>query len=140
MVIMRALLAAAALCCLPIVALAQTPTAQLTGKVSRGPLAPIARSGVEYAAPVAGAVIEITTPARKAVTEARTDSDGRYSCRLTPGTFRVRVASPVAGSRRKNPISTATVKARQTITRDFYLDTGIRQRADGNGIRSEKRT
>jgi hypothetical protein len=126
MVIMRALLATAALCCLVIVALAQTPTAQLTGKVSRGPLAPLARPGVANAAPVAGAVIEITMPAGKPVAEARTDSHGRYSCRLAPGTYRVGVASPVAGFRRSNPVSTVTVKAGQTITQDFYLDTGIR--------------
>jgi hypothetical protein len=123
---MRAVLAAAALCCLPIVALANTPMGQLTGTVSRGPLAPIARPGVANAAPVAGAVIEITTPAGKPVAEARTDSHGRYSCRLAPGTYRVRVASPVAGFRRSNPVSTVIAKTGQTITHDFYLDTGIR--------------
>jgi Carboxypeptidase regulatory-like domain len=123
---MRTLLGAAILCCLLGGALALAASGRLEGSVSRGPLAPVERPGILNSAPVAGAAIEIATPAGKKIATVQSDSNGRYSAQLPPGTYRVVVTSPAAAFHRKNVPATVTLKAGQITRLDIRLDTGIR--------------
>src|SRR5579864_9044867 len=98
----------------------------LDGRVTRGPLSPVERIGVPNAAPVPGARLEITAPDGRKVASAESNSAGKYSVQLAPGTYLVTVISPAGAFNRPNPPATVAIKAGEVTHFDIRLDTGIR--------------
>jgi carboxypeptidase family protein len=82
--------------------------------------------GVPNAAPVAGARLEIKAPSGRKVATVESDSAGRYSLQLPPGTYLVTVISPTGAFNRPNPPATVVIKAGEVTHFDIRLDTGIR--------------
>lgn len=78
------------------------------------------RPGTPCTAPAAGVTISFV---RDGVAHtARTNALGRYSVRLSPGTYMVRIAGARFGYK---PLS-ATVSRRRMSVLDIDIDTGIR--------------
>ncbi len=123
----------AALACLLCVGIAKAQLGPLSmrasgileGTITRGPLTPVERPGIPSSAPVAAAQIEIATPDGKKAATVQTDSAGKYSAQLAPGTYVVTVTSP-ARALSKNLPATVTITEGATTHLDIRLDTGIR--------------
>jgi hypothetical protein len=96
----------------------------LHGVVMRGPTTPVCQVGVPCSEPARGAVLVFSHDGR-IVARVRADGRGRYSVRLRPGSYAVRLASqPRIGSglapRR------ITLRAVLSARVNFSIDTGIR--------------
>lgn len=90
------------------------------GSVSRGPTQPVCAAEMSCSAPVAGASL---TFAHGSVTRhARTDAAGRYSIRLAPGRYVVRVSGAHFGYSPR----AVTVRAGRMSVLNIQIDTGIR--------------
>lgn len=122
----RLLLIVAALSCLLCAGVVQAEPATLEGRITRGPLSPVERLGVPNDAPVAGARLEIKAPNVSKVASVESDSAGKYSVELPPGTYLVAVISPAGAFNRPNPPATVAIKAGEATHFDIRLDTGIR--------------
>jgi hypothetical protein len=96
----------------------------LHGVVTRGPITPVCRVGSPCSEPAAGAVLVFLRGSR-VVARVRTGAGGRYSIRLAPGLYRVRLApTPRIGFGLK---PTLVRVVRGSVRRlDFLIDTGIR--------------
>src|SRR5579864_328255 len=122
----RLLLIVAALSCLLWAGVVRAESSTLEGRITRGPLSPVERIGVPNAAPVAGARLEIRAPNGRKVASVESDSAGKYSVQLAPGTYLVTVISPAGAFNRPNPPATVAIKAGEVTHFDIRLDTGIR--------------
>jgi hypothetical protein len=96
----------------------------LHGIVTRGPTQPVCRIGTPCTKPAVGALLVFSQDGRVAA-RVRTGAGGRYSVRLRPGVYAVRL-SPVPrigeGIRPREVHVADRVFARV----DFSIDTGIR--------------
>lgn len=98
-------------------------TSGLHGVVVRGPTAPVCRVGVPCSKPAVGAVLVFSRGAR--VVRVRVAARGRYSVRLAPGVWSVRVApTPRVGFGIRPARVDVAADARRRV--DFQIDTGIR--------------
>jgi hypothetical protein len=122
----RLLLITAALSCLLWAGMVRAESATLEGMITRGPLSPVERPGAPNAGPVAGARLEITTPNGSKVASVESNSAGKYSVPLAPGTYLVTVISPAGAFNRPNPPASVVIKAGETTHFDIRIDTGIR--------------
>jgi hypothetical protein len=93
------------------------------GVVMRGPTQPVCQVGKPCSAPAVGAVIQFVRGTR--VTSVRAGAGGRYSVRLAPGTYAVRVSPTPKIGRGIEPRS-VIVPRRADFRADFDIDTGIR--------------
>lgn len=99
-------------------------TSGLHGVVVRGPTRPVCEVGTPCTAPAVGALLVFSRNGHVAA-QARTGAGGRYSVRLAPGFYAVRI-SP------KPKIGTGMRPAQVKVVRgvfgrvDFFIDTGIR--------------
>jgi hypothetical protein len=95
----------------------------LHGIVSRGPTTPVCKVGTPCSAPAVGAVLVFSRTGTVAV-RVRVGRGGRYSVRLRPGFYAVRVspAQKIGGLTPRRVHVRAGVDARL----DFQIDTGIR--------------
>ena len=98
----------------------------LEGRITRGPLSPVERLGVPNDAPVVGARLEITAPNGRKVASVESNSAGKYSVQLAPGTYLVTVISPAGAFNRPNPSASVVIKADKATHFDIRIDTGIR--------------
>jgi hypothetical protein len=122
----RLFLITAALSCLLWTGVVRVESATLEGRITRGPLFPVERIGVRNAAPVAAARLEIKVPNGRKVASVESNSAGKYSVQLAPGTYLVTVISPAGAFNRPNPPATVAIKAGEVTHFDIRLDTGIR--------------
>jgi hypothetical protein len=93
------------------------------GTVSRGPTTPVCKIGTPCSAPAVGAVL-VFSRSGSVVARVRTGAGGRYSVRLPPGFYAVRL-SPVQKIGGLKP-SQVHVRAGVDAHLDFRIDTGIR--------------
>jgi hypothetical protein len=95
----------------------------LHGVVTRGPTTPVCRVGKPCTAPAVGAVLVFSHGGTVAA-RARAGTGGRYTVRLRPGLYAVRV-SP---SQRIGGLTPRQVRVRSGVDGrvDFQIDTGIR--------------
>jgi hypothetical protein len=95
----------------------------LHGIVMQGPTQPVCQVGTPCSKPAVGVTLRFTRTNGAAVTVI-TDSRGRYSVRLTRGTYTVKL---VPERKIGSGITPRTFTARGTTQRlDFDIDTGIR--------------
>jgi Carboxypeptidase regulatory-like domain len=92
----------------------------LRGLVLRGPTSPMCQPGTPCTAPAADVGISFVRDS--VVRHVRTNAAGRYSIRLAPGKYAVRISVARAGFSPR----TATVSRRQTSVLNIRIDTGIR--------------
>jgi len=96
----------------------------LHGVVTRGPITPVCKVGVRCSEPAVGAVL-VFLRAGHAVARVRTGVGGRYSIRLAPGLYTVRLSPTPRIGFGVRP--TVVRVARGSYRRlDFLIDTGIR--------------
>jgi|SRR5690348_7293333 hypothetical protein len=93
----------------------------LHGVVMRGPTKPVCEMTTPCSEPAAHVKLVFHRPGVSFVTT--TDAHGRYSLRVRPGTYTVRI-SPVP--RIGRGVEPATVVVRASMRADFTIDTGIR--------------
>jgi hypothetical protein len=95
----------------------------LHGIVTRGPTTPVCRVGKPCSEPAVGAVL-VFSHAGTVAARARTGAGGRYTVRLQPGFYAVRV-SPLQKIGGLTPLR---VRVRSGVNGrvDFQIDTGIR--------------
>lgn len=90
------------------------------GSVRRGPTQPVCQVGTPCTAPAAG--VRLTFSRGAVVRHVRTGRRGRYSLRLAPGRYAVRVSgAPFGYSPRK-----VTVRRGQMALLNIHIDTGLR--------------
>jgi hypothetical protein len=94
----------------------------LHGVVSRGPTQPVCQVGKPCSAPAPGVVLVFSHDGHD-VARARTGAGGRYSLRIAPGYYAVRVLPKPAIGGGIRPRHIHVVGASR---RDFAIDTGIR--------------
>lgn len=96
----------------------------LHGVVMRGPTRPVCQVGQPCSAPAANVKLVFARRGQVGV-RVRTDADGRYSVRLRPGTYTVRVAPQlsIGSGIRPARINVVGGPARRL---NFFIDTGIR--------------
>ena len=94
----------------------------LSGTVSRGPITPVCREGVACDAPAPYLVLTFSRQGHVRIT--RTDRQGAYRIELPAGMYSVRTNAGRFGQR-PHP-ATVHVRAGQTDTLNFTIDTGIR--------------
>jgi hypothetical protein len=96
----------------------------LHGVVTRGPTTPVCRVGVPCSEPAPGAVLVFSRDGR-VVARVRAGDRGRYSVRLRPGPYAVRLATqPRIGSGLAP--RAITLPAVVSTRLNFSIDTGIR--------------
>jgi hypothetical protein len=96
----------------------------LHGVVMRGPTMPVCQVGVPCSAPAPGAVLVFFHGGQVAA-RARAGDRGRYSVRLRPGSYTVRLASkPRIGSGLAP--RAITLRPIVSVRVNFSIDTGIR--------------
>jgi hypothetical protein len=95
----------------------------LHGIVTRGPTMPVCKVGTECSAPAVGAVLLFLRDGRIAA-RVRAGAGGRYTVRLAPGSYAVRV-SP---QQKIGGLTPRQVRVRAGLNGrfDFQIDTGIR--------------
>ncbi|MGZ4335183.1 MAG: hypothetical protein ACXVRJ_13070 [Gaiellaceae bacterium] len=95
----------------------------LHGVVTRGPITPVCRVGQPCSEPAVGAVLVFSHDGRIAA-RARAGAGGRYTVRLLPGYYAVRVSPP----QRIGGLKPREVRVRPGVNGrvDFQIDTGIR--------------
>jgi hypothetical protein len=96
----------------------------LHGIVMRGPITPVCQVGKPCSEPAAGTVLVFTRNGSVAA-RTRTGTDGRYSVRLEPGFYTVRLTQQPRIGRGLEP-ARARVRRGIDARLDFDLDTGIR--------------
>lgn len=96
----------------------------VVGTVTVGPISPVQRAGKPNTRPLPGAAVEALRGG-DVVAAARSDDRGRYELSVRPGTYLIRVQPP-GRLLARNPARTVTVSAGETLTVNFFLDTGIR--------------
>lgn len=100
----------------------------ISGAVVAGPTCPVQTAEDPCPPrPVAGGAVSIQTPSGVEVAHAVTDAGGRFTVRVAPGTYVVRVAAstgPLYGG--QTTPGDVTVVAGQTTQIQIELDTGIR--------------
>lgn len=99
-------------------------TSGLHGVVVRGPTQPVCEVGKPCTAPAVGALL-VFSHAGHVAARVRTGAGGRYSVRLAPGLYAVRVspAGKIGTGIRPRQVRVA----RGVFGRvDFFIDTGIR--------------
>lgn len=95
----------------------------LHGVVTRGPTMPVCRVGVPCSEPAAGAVLVFSRSGH--AVRVRAGTGGRYSVRLAPGVWSVRVAPrPRIGFGIRPARVHVVAGTRHRL--DFEIDTGIR--------------
>ena len=96
----------------------------LHGVVTRGPTTPVCQVGVPCSEPAPGAVLVFAHDGR-IVARVRAGDRGRYSVRLRPGSYAVRLAArPKIGSGLAP--RAITLRAVLSARVNFSIDTGIR--------------
>ena len=97
--------------------------ALLHGIVTRGPIAPVCRTGMPCNEPAVGAVLAFLRDGRVAA-RVRIGPGGRYRVRLAAGTYTVRLVPPpkIGFGTRPDRVRVGAVSTRA----DFFIDTGIR--------------
>jgi hypothetical protein len=96
----------------------------LHGVVTRGPTTPVCQVGVPCSEPAPGAVLVFSHDGR-IVARVRAGDRGRYSVRLRPGSYAVRLATqPKIGSGLAP--RAVTLRAVLSARVNFSIDTGIR--------------
>jgi hypothetical protein len=104
----------------PAISTASAVKSGVHGSVTRGPTQPVCQPKSPCTTPAAG--IHLTFVRGSVVRHTRTNRRGRYSIRLAPGRYTVRVAAAGASySPRK-----VTVRARRMSVLNIDIDTGIR--------------
>ena len=100
----------------------------LTGDVVAGPTSPVQSSSTsDDTRPVPYRDVLIETPSGTLVTTVTTDSQGRFSVALAPGTYVVRVKIETGKiGMRQYTVPTVHIVAGQTAHVRIDLDTGIR--------------
>jgi len=95
----------------------------LHGVVTRGPTTPVCRVGTPCSEPAVGALLVFSRGGRETA-RVRTGAGGRYSVRLPPGLYAVRVSPP----QRIGGLTPREARVRSGVNRrlDFQIDTGIR--------------
>ena len=96
----------------------------LHGVVMRGPTMPVCQVGVPCSAPAVGAVL-VFSHDRRIVARVRAGERGRYSVRLRPGSYTVRLASKPRIGFGLAPRA-ITLRAVVSVRLNFSIDTGIR--------------
>jgi hypothetical protein len=93
------------------------------GIVTRGPTTPVCQVGKPCSEPAVGTVLVFSRAGTVAV-RARAGAGGRYTARLVPGLYAVRVSPP----QRIGGLKPSQVRVRAGSPRrvDFQVDTGIR--------------
>jgi len=114
------LVAFASLAVAPSLSRASVVRSGLHGSVRRGPTEPLCRPGTSCTAPAAGVRVSFVRGA--VVRQVRTNALGRYSIRLAPGKYLVRIARARFGA---EP-GAATVSRGRMSTLNIRIDTGIR--------------
>jgi hypothetical protein len=94
----------------------------LHGLVMQGPTQPVCQVGVPCSKPAANVLLVFTR--RGTTTKVRTDGKGRYSIRLTRGTYTVTMLPARTIGRGVEPRSFTAHGTSQRL--DFDVDTGIR--------------
>ena len=87
------------------------------GVVMRGPTKPVCEMATPCSEPAAHVRLSFNGKI------VRTDAAGRYSVRLRPGRYLVRITPPVKIGRGVQP---AVLLVRRAMRADFAIDTGIR--------------
>jgi len=100
----------------------RAPHGRLAGLVTRSPITPVCRAGVPCGAPDPDVVLRFASSGL--VTTTRSDGHGRYRIELPAGTYRVSTSQTPFG-RIPDP-AVVRVRAGQSETVDFTVDTGIR--------------
>jgi hypothetical protein len=96
----------------------------LHGVVTRGPTQPVCQVGKPCSAPAVGVVLVFSRSGHVAA-RVRTVTGGRYSVRLLPGTYAVRLQPvPTVGSGMRPRY--VLVPRGSPVRADFFIDTGIR--------------
>jgi hypothetical protein len=96
----------------------------LHGVVTRGPTTPVCQVGVPCSEPAPGAVLVFSHDGR-VVARVRAGDRGRYSVRLRPGSYSVRVAGQPKIGTGLAPRQ-ITLRAVVSARVNFSIDTGIR--------------
>jgi hypothetical protein len=93
------------------------------GIVTRGPTTPVCQVGKPCSEPAVGTVL-VFSRGGTVVARVRTGTGGRYTARLVPGFYAVRVSPP----QRIGGLKPSQVRVRAGAPRrvDFQIDTGIR--------------
>ncbi len=95
----------------------------LHGVVTRGPITPVCQVGKPCSEPAVGAVLVFSHDGRIAA-RARAGAGGRYTVRLRPGYYAVRVSPPqTIGGLKPHQVR---VRSGVSSRVDFQIDTGIR--------------
>ena len=116
-----ALLAACAILALtPAISGASVTRSGVHGSVRRGPTQPVCQVGTPCTAPAAG--VRLTFARGTVVRHVRTNKRGRYSIRLAPGRYVVRVA----GARFGYSPQKVTVRPGRMSRLNVQIDTGLR--------------
>jgi hypothetical protein len=105
-------------------ATARGDVGSLRGTVSRGPTAPVCRTGVPCTKPAAGATLAFARHDR-VYSRAVVARDGSYSVSLPPGTYTVAVEPMPSIGEGIRPQRVRVVSGRSRKL-DFAIDTGIR--------------
>jgi Carboxypeptidase regulatory-like domain len=105
----------------------QPAAAVVMGTVTAGPLYPLTMPDRPNTRPVPGAVVEAVHDGN-VVAAAATDDAGRYELSLDPGTYLIR-ARAEGSLHSKERGRTVTVSPGETVSVQFFLDTGIRCRS-----------
>lgn len=117
-------IAATTLLAVPAASIAGTPTPNVRGTLTRGPVLPVCIAGRPCDAPAPDVVL-VFSSAGLDVKRVTTGAVGRFALRLRPGTYAVRTAKkPLLGSAltpRK-----FRVPATGVMTLRLHLDSGIR--------------
>ncbi len=101
----------------------------LTGHVTIGPNCPVERVGVPCLVPpetYSSREFLVFTSSQKEVARFHANSKGDYNISLPPGTYTIVSAKTGMGFLSKNLPSAVIIKAGQTTTLNFSIDTGIR--------------
>ena len=104
----------------PAISSASRSKSGLHGSVRRGPTQPVCHAEELCSAPAVG--VRLTFVHGSVVRHVRTQAAGRYSMRLKPGRYSVRVAGAPFGY---SPTTVAVRKGRMS-TMNILIDTGIR--------------
>jgi len=114
------LLAVLALALAPAASDASGARSGVHGSVRRGPTQPVCQVGTPCTAPASG--VRLTFSRGAVVRQVRTNRRGRYSIRLAPGRYAVRVSrAPFGYSPRK-----VTVQRGRMSLLNIHIDTGLR--------------
>jgi hypothetical protein len=114
------LVVALALVASPSISRASTSESGVRGLVTRGPMQPVCPRRALCAAPASN--VAMTFVRGSVVRHVRTNLRGRYSIKLAPGTYRVRISTARFGYSPR----IVTVRRERVSTLNIRIDTGIR--------------